>query len=345
MKKYSNIFQSFHTIYRLTTTLDDLKSFMAGICRLYKNVFKADKVAMVCKNVGLQSYVKVRLEGKTQIVKKGTKTILTKIEKEILKQEKEIVFQNRLICPFIFNETLGAIYVKRDSKSKYFDEIEKRWFSSLCEEVSIGLKIFILYREQQKIMVNYIKSLSNLLNQYVPTSYLHTKAMFKLIKAMSKALRLSEVETESLERASLLHDAGKIQVPSKLLKKQKPLTDEEFKLIAKHPRKGVELIKDLEALKPALPIILHHHERYDGKGYPSGLKKEKIPLGSRILSVLDSFDAMYFGRPYKKRRPLEEIEQEFRRQKGKQFDPKVVDTFLRLLKRKNIRKSLKAPRK
>jgi len=341
MKKNTTIFSSFHTIYRLITTLGGLQSFMTGVCRLYKNILGADKVVMICKNINTQGYLKVRLENKKHSVKRGGKSILTRIEREILKQEREIVFHNRLFYPFIFAETLGAIYIKRDSKAKYFDEIEKRWFLSLCEEISLGLKIIALYREQQKIMVNYVKSLSNLLSQYVPTSSLHTKSMLKLLRAISKDMRLSEIEAESLERACLLHDTGKIQVPSKLLKKQKPLTDEEFKLIAKHPKKGVELIKNLEALKPVIPIILHHHERYDGKGYPSRLKKEKIPLGSRILSVLDSFDAMYFGRPYKKRRPLEEVENELKKQKGKQFDPKVVDTFLKLLKRKSLRKALK----
>ena len=156
------------------------------------------------------------------------------------------------------------------------------------------------------------------------------------------AMRLSELEVKSLEHASLLHDVGKMQVPSKLLKKQQPLTDKEFKLIAKHPRKGVELFKNLEILKPAIPIILHHHERYDGKGYPSKLKKDQIPLASRILSVLDTFDAMYFGRPYRRKRRLKEIEKEFKQQRGKQFDPKVVDVFLSILKRKSIQKYLKS---
>lgn len=342
---YKTIFSSFHTIYRLATTSGDLTSFATGICRLFRNLLKASKVVMICTNGAPQTFLKIRLENKTHSVKKGGKSILTRIEKEILKQEKEMSFGRRLIYPFIFNETLGAIYVKRDSRLKLYSEVEKRWFSSLCEEVSVGLKVTNLYREQQKLMLNYINSLTKLLNQYVPTSYLHTKTMLRLIRAMGKAMHLSEVETKALVNASLLHDAGKMQVPSKLLKKQKPLTDEEFKLITKHPRKGVELIKNLEILKPAIPIILHHHERYDGQGYPSKLKKDKIPLGSRILSVLDSFDAMFFGRPYRKGRPLEEIEHELKKQKGKQFDPKVVDVFLRILKRKAIREYLKSPPK
>jgi HD-GYP domain-containing protein (c-di-GMP phosphodiesterase class II) len=131
-----------------------------------------------------------------------------------------------------------------------------------------------------------------------------------------------------------------MNLPKKLLKKQKPLTAEEFELITKHPQKGTEFIKDLESLKPVMPIVLYHHERYDGKGYPSGLKKDQIPLGARILSVVDSFDAMYFGRPYRKGSPLETVKEELKEQKGKQFDPKVVDVFLKILRRKAIKKVL-----
>ena len=345
MQRYKTVFYSFHSVYRLITTFGEMQTFAAGICRLYRNTFGADKVVMIYKNNAPASFLKVRLEGKKQYIKKGGTSILTRIEKEILKQEREMTFSHRLIYPFVFIDVLGGIYIKRDSKAKAFDENERRWFLSLCEEVSIGLRVFSLYQDQQKIMLSYIKSLSELMTRHVPTSYLHTKTMARLTRTIGKVMRLSEAEIKALEEASILHDAGKIHLPSKLLKKQKPLTDEEFKLIAKHPRKGVELFKNLETLKPAIPIILHHHERYDGQGYPSKLKKDKIPLGSRILAVLDSFDAMYFGRPYKKRRPLREIIEEFKKQKGKQFDPKIIDVFLKILKRKSIRKHLNSPKR
>jgi len=125
---YKTIFSSFHTIYRLTTTSGDLVSFTAGVCRLFRNLLKASKVVMICTNGTPQAFLKIRLENKKQFLKKGGKSILTRIEKEILKQEKEISFGRRLIYPFIFNETLGTIYVKRDSRLKLYSEAEKRWF-------------------------------------------------------------------------------------------------------------------------------------------------------------------------------------------------------------------------
>jgi len=341
MKKFKTIFSAYHTLYRLTTTITDLSTFSFGVCRVFRDVFRADKVVMVCKLTNSSNFLKVRIENKEQFVKKGGKSILNRVERELLEQEREMLFPNRLIAPFVFSEVLGGIYVRRDSKIKNFDQIEYKWFMSLCEKVSLGLKIANLYREQEKIMVNYMKSLSQLLAKYVPTSHLHTKVINSLIKALGRRMKLSEAEIKSLHNATLLHDAGKLELPHKILRKQKPLTDEELALVVKHPKKGVKLLKNLNILKPAIPIILHHHERFDGKGYPSGLKKDKIPLGSRILAILDTFDAMYFGRPYKKECGLEEVVEELKKQKGKQFDPKITDTFLKVLKQKNIQKHLK----
>ena len=342
MKRYKTIFSSFHTVYRLITTSGDIKNFAMGICRLYKNAFFADRVTVVFKNVNSQGFMKMRLENKKQSFKKGGISILTNREKEILHQEKEIMLGNRMIYPFIFADALGAVYIKRSPGSTEFSELEKKWFLSISEEISISLRIFNLYREEKRLMINYIKSLTKLLDQYVPTSYLHTKSIFKLIKVIGKQMKLSESEIKSLEYASLLHDAGKIQLPSGILSKETPLTDEEYKIIMKHPRKGVEMIKDLEILKPVIPIILHHHERYDGKGYPSKFSRDQIPLGARILSLLDAFDAMYFGRPYRKRMHINEIEKELRAQMGKQFDPQIVEIFLKILKREDIRKHLRS---
>ena len=342
MKRYKNIFSSFHTLYRLTTTSDNMKDFVIGIARLYKNIFKADTVVAAVKNAdtSLSSFIKVRIEEKKQYVKKGGISILTKREKYIFNEDKEMIFDNRLIYPFIFTDTLGVIYVKKNSKSKVFTELEKEWFISISDITSICLKIYNLYQEQRKILIGYIKALTKLLNMYVPVSRLHTKSVSRLITALGKELKLSSSEIVSLKYASLLHDAGKLQIPPEVLGKQMPLTDEEYRMIMKHPRDGIKLIKDLEALKPVIPIILHHHEKYNGGGYPSRLKKEQIPLGSRILAVIDAFDAMFFGRPYKKRMDLNEVMKELERQKGIQFDPKIVDVFLQILKRKSIRKYL-----
>jgi HD-GYP domain-containing protein (c-di-GMP phosphodiesterase class II) len=294
---------------------------------------------MIFRNIEAKGFIKFHFDGQKQAVKTGGVSILSRIEKDILRQEREILLPNRLIYPFSFVDTLGMVYLKRKVRGSGFSELEQKWFLALSEEVSMSLKIFNLYQEERKILISYIKVLSKCLAEYTP---LHTQSIIRLIRAVGKKMKLSELETKSLEYASLLHDVGEIQLPSKILKKQRALTEEEYKVIMKHPRKGVALIKDLDILKPVVPIILHHHERYDGKGYPSKLKKEQIPLGSRILAVIDSFDAMFFGRPYRERMNLEIVEGELKKQIGKQFDPRVVEIFLDVLKRKDIRKYLQS---
>jgi len=340
MKKYKAIFSSFHTLYRLATSLPEIKNFLIGASRLYRNILKCDKVIMVSKPINGNAYIKVQLSDKTQVVHRGGISILSKREREILNQNKELILDSRMIYPFVFTNTLGVIYVKRQMKNDFFDDLERRWFVAISEQISVYLYSFNLYEEQKKILLGYIKSLTKVFDQYVPTSHLHKKSSLKIIKAISKQMKLTGSESRTLEQASVLHDAGKIEIPTRLLKKQRPLTRNEYKLIMEHPHKGAELIKDLQSLRSVAPIILHHHERYDGNGYPGRLQKDEIPLGSRILAVVDAFDAMFFGRPYKKRVSLEEVEREFKKQIGKQFDPKVISAFLRILRKKSIRKHL-----
>jgi HD-GYP domain-containing protein (c-di-GMP phosphodiesterase class II) len=130
-----------------------------------------------------------------------------------------------------------------------------------------------------------------------------------------------------------LHDAGKIEVPVQILTKTTKLTPEEFQIMKRHPEQGAELLKHFQQLKPVIPIIMHHHEKYDGSGYPSRLKKGQIPLGARIMAVADAFEAMVYGRPYRERINFDNALREIKNKSGTQFDPKVVDAFLKIAPR------------
>ncbi len=151
---------------------------------------------------------------------------------------------------------------------------------------------------------------------------------------------MSQRGIECLYYASVLHDAGAIDVPYETLAKTSRLSPEEFKVIRDLPTKSAELIRPVEFLRPVLPIILYHHEKYDGTGYPSGLKKEQIPLGARIMAVVDAFEAMIRGRPYKKKLTIDEAMAELKQHSGTQFDPKVVQCFGELYREKNFRNFL-----
>jgi len=148
---------------------------------------------------------------------------------------------------------------------------------------------------------------------------------------------LDEKQLQSLKYASLLHDAGKADIPAEILTKTTKLTDEEYSIIKKHPVRGAQILRPLQILRPAIPIIMYHHEKYNGTGYPSQLKGGQIPLGARIMSVADAFEAMVYGRPYRQRMDIASAIKEVKKKSGSQFDPKVVEVFLKVIKKFNKR--------
>jgi HD-GYP domain-containing protein (c-di-GMP phosphodiesterase class II) len=143
-------------------------------------------------------------------------------------------------------------------------------------------------------------------------------------------LGLSEAAFSDIEVAALLHDIGKIGIPDAILQKPAKLTDDEYSLMKKHPEYGWAVLRHIPDMEYPSLMILHHHESFDGKGYPAGLKGEEIPIGSRIVSVIDAFDAMVSSRPYRAGLPVEEAERRLLMARGTQFDPDVVDRFLPL---------------
>jgi HD-GYP domain-containing protein (c-di-GMP phosphodiesterase class II) len=143
-------------------------------------------------------------------------------------------------------------------------------------------------------------------------------------------LGLEQSYLGDIEVAALLHDIGKIGIADAILNKPAKLTAEEYGLMKKHPEYGWAVLRQVPGMERASLIILHHHESYDGKGYPGGLKGEESPIGSRIVSVIDAFDAMVSSRPYRQGLPFEEAERRLLEAAGTQFDARVVDRFLPL---------------
>jgi HD-GYP domain-containing protein (c-di-GMP phosphodiesterase class II) len=146
--------------------------------------------------------------------------------------------------------------------------------------------------------------------------------------AIAEELGVGGQELEDLYRASVLHDLGKIGVRETVLNKPGKLSDEEFAEIVRHPETAVRILEPIPFFRPLLPAILHHHERFDGKGYPSRLAGKSIPRASRIMSIADTFDAMTSTRAYRNALPVADAIAEIRRCSGTQFDPDIVPAFL-----------------
>ncbi|MDM7461223.1 MAG: response regulator [bacterium] len=158
----------------------------------------------------------------------------------------------------------------------------------------------------------------------------HSERVAAYTMAMARRLNLPPRELTDIERGALLHDIGKIGVPDSILYKPEPLTPEEWEIMRQHPVIGYRMCMKVDALRPAAPIVLHHHERWDGQGYPYGLAGEAIPLGARIFAIADTLDAMTSDRPYRQARSFAEAREEIVRCSGTQFDPEMVKLFLEI---------------
>lgn len=158
----------------------------------------------------------------------------------------------------------------------------------------------------------------------------HSQRVADLVEAIARQLKYSDSKIEHLRMASMLHDVGKIGIDDNILNKPGKLTDEEYNIIKKHPEIGYNILKDIKNLSDVKNIVKHHHERYDGKGYPDGLDKDNLGLDVFIVQLADSIDAMATDRPYRMALSEEQILSEVKKNSGTQFHPKVVEAYLRL---------------
>jgi len=172
----------------------------------------------------------------------------------------------------------------------------------------------------------------------------HSQRVSEYTVAVARRLGVQEPDLTQMRWGALLHDVGKIGVPDAILRKPGPLTPEEWVEMRKHPELGRRILSNVRFLEGAIPIVYCHQERFDGTGYPRGLKEEQIPLGARIFAVVDTLDAMTMNRPYRKALPYERARQEVIDFSGTQFDPRVVEQFLQVPheEREEINRRIKA---
>lgn len=159
-------------------------------------------------------------------------------------------------------------------------------------------------------------------------TYNHSKRVAQLSSSIASVLGVPGKTTKEIEHAASIHDIGKIGIEEGILRKKGHLTAEEYEEMKKHPAIGAKIVQSVPFLEDAIPVILHHHERYDGKGYPDGIAAEDIPLSARIVIVADAVDAMMSVRPYRNALSMEKVLSELRENSGTQFDPAVIDVLL-----------------
>ncbi len=210
--------------------------------------------------------------------------------------------------------------------------IERREYHELLERrvVEATRDLASAYRQLQETYHATLEALGSALDTRDVGTEAHSRRVHGYALATAREHRVPEADLTDLAHGVLLHDIGKIGIPDAILLKRGPLTPEEWQIMRRHPEIGKALIEKIPFLRGALPIVYAHHEKWDGSGYPRGLRGADIPLGARIFMVVDAFDAMTFDRPYSTAKPFDVAKTEIKRCAGTHFDPAVVESFFRV---------------
>lgn len=225
---------------------------------------------------------------------------------------------------------IGVINVSSREPMAYSAE-DLKVLTSLSLQAAAAVENARLYESLKETFLTVVYTLAETIEKRDPYTGGHTRRVMEYSVAIGQALGLPEADMERLRLASVLHDVGKIGIRDSILLKPGPLDDEEFREIKKHTLYGEEVLKFIKYFREIIPGVRHHHERFDGRGYPDGLKGEEIDPIARIIAVADAFDAMTSDRPYRKGLGREAAFAEIRRNAGTQFDPAVVQAFLQTM--------------
>lgn len=219
-----------------------------------------------------------------------------------------------------------------------FHRQDLRILEALGHQVAIAVDNSRLYTDLKKSFFGTVEALAEAIEKKDRYTGGHTKRVVHYSVCIAKYMSLSSEEMERIRLAAILHDVGKIGVEDRILKKDAPLVEPEWEVMQTHPELGYDILRRVEGLREVTAGMRYHHERWDGKGYPLGLKGEEIPLIARVISVADAYDAMVSTRPYRKGLDPKIAFEEIVRHRGTQFDPRVVEAFIQAFRREKMGK-------
>ncbi|GAB1351536.1 hypothetical protein MASR1M12_02660 [Erysipelotrichia bacterium] len=232
------------------------------------------------------------------------------------------------------DRVVGVLQVLNRTGDIPFNDHDLETLENVANQAVSAIENARLYENIQKVYLSTIEVLATAIDAKDPYTQGHSRRVTQYSVAIAEELNLSPKEVESIRYAGLLHDVGKIGIKDSIIRKPGRLTDEEYAIIKKHPAIGAKILRPVDFLADKIPGVLHHHEYYDGRGYPEHLTGENIPLAGRIICVADAFDAMTTNRPYRKGLTVKTAVGELQKFSGKQFDPVCVEAFMRAFDRK-----------
>jgi signal transduction histidine kinase/HD-GYP domain-containing protein (c-di-GMP phosphodiesterase class II) len=236
-----------------------------------------------------------------------------------------------LSVPLVVNDVVvGVINVNNKISGEAFGQDDLNLLISFSERISRALERVRIVEDSHAFLEDTIEAFRRMLETQSKTKMI--EAVVDLAVKVARKIGLSEKDVSVVQYVASVHDIGMTEVSDEILNKALHLTDEEMQKIRKHPQRGAELIRPLEFVESVSNIILYHHERVDGGGYPMGLRGDEIPIGARVLAVIDAYQSMTMGRPYRNRQTVVKAARELVEYADRQFDPEVVDAFLSVLK-------------
>ena len=269
------------------------------------------------------------------ILKNKSPVLVDDIEKDecFKSRSKEMYYTHSFISvPLVFKgRGIGVINVNNKRSREVFTKDDLRLVEGIADQSSIAVENARLYSNLKGVYLQIIAALTSIVDIKDHYTRGHSERVTNYAVEIAKKMNLAPHSVKIIRLASQLHDLGKIGIHESILTKPGKLTEEEWKEVKLHPLKGVEILKPLTFLNDVMELVEHHHEHYDGKGYPEGQNGDKIELGARILAVADSFDAMTTKRSYANALTLDEAIEELKKCSGTQFDPRVVEAFVKLL--------------
>ena len=271
-------------------------------------------------------------------VAKNKEGILVKdIEKDPrfnMRSHEKYYTKSLISAPIMINShVLGTININNKRNHQVFDEEDLDLLEAVAAQAALIITNVNLYKELQRLYMNTVEALAEAIDARDHYTKSHSEHVTEYAVAIAREMGLPQKKIEIVERASKLHDIGKIGIHDYILTKPGKLTREEWEEVKTHSLKGARILEPLAFLDGVIGTVKQHHERYDGTGYPDKIKGDKIRLEARIMAVADSFDAMTTKRPYAVARTKKEAIEELKKESGKQFDPKVVEAFLKVLEK------------
>jgi len=250
---------------------------------------------------------------------------------------KSKFFTRDMICvPVKTKDKILGVLQTINKQTDSFDNEDMEMLGALANQVAVAIENANLYQELKDTFYGTAQALAETIEKRDPYTGGHTKRVMNYSLAIGRAMGLSRAELENLKLSAILHDIGKIGVRDNVLLKEGRLEPVELEAMNMHPKYGSEILNHVKQLKDVIPGMRGHHEKYDGTGYPDGLKNNEIPLTARIIAVADTFDAMTTDRPYRKAFTAEVAFDELKKWAGRQFDPSVVEAFFKAWKEMEI---------